>query len=303
MNQKLKDWLELIRFPNLFTLPGDILVGASVSLAFMDFSWVRFGLLCLISALLYAGGLILNDCMDYDEDMRERPDRVLPSGRIKLSTAYAVVVVFFILALALAWSVCFASFVVSAFLILAIYLYDGPARKKPKLGFFVMGLCRGLNILLGATIALGLDFSPSGWLLLSLAFICETAYIYCVCVIAHSETSHLPSQFWCRFPLNLVIAISVAILLLGLSVGSFSWFGLVAAVYLIYSTRKLTDGLNDTLPVEQIPPYIGKLIRNLIPLQFCLVLCINGADYWLPALIFAFSLPLTAGLAKKWSMS
>ena len=301
---KIKDWLELIRLPNLFTLPGDILVGACASLAFVDFSWSRFGLLCLISALLYAGGLVLNDCMDYDEDKRERPDRVLPSGRIKLSTAYSVVATFFLLALVLAWSVCFASFVVSALLILAIYLYDGPARKNPKLGFFVMGLCRGLNILLGATMALGLDFgSVAKGLPILLAFSCETAYIYCVCVIAHTETSHLPSKFWCRFPLNLVIGICSSLLILGFWTKTFSLFGLAAAVYLIYSTRKLTDGLNEDLPVAQIPPYIGKLIRNLIPLQFCLVLCINGADYWVPALVFAFALPLSAGLAKKFSMS
>ena len=304
MNQKLKDWLELIRFPNLFTLPGDILVGAATSLAFSQFYWGRFGFLCLISALLYAGGLVLNDCMDYDEDKRERPDRVLPSGRIKLTHAYAMVVFCFSVALALAWFLSLSSFVVCLLLIGAIYAYDGPARKIPKLGFLVMGLCRGLNILLGATIASGLDFASfAAYLPISLAFACETAYIYCVCVIAHTETSHLPSKFWCRFPLNLVIGICSSLLVLGLWSKSFSWFGLAAAVYLIYSTRKLTDGLNETLPVNKIPPYIGKLIRNLIPLQFCLVLCIDGNGYWLPAIIFALALPVSAGLAKKWSMS
>ena len=89
MTKKMKDWFELIRLPNLFTLPGDVLVGMAAVLTFTDFKtqWTHFLLLCLISALLYSGGLILNDFMDYEEDCAERPDRVLPSGRISRTDA------------------------------------------------------------------------------------------------------------------------------------------------------------------------------------------------------------------------
>ena len=50
------------------------------------------GFLCLAvaSCLLYTAGMILNDVYDFDVDMKERPSRPLPSGRISRRRAQSL---------------------------------------------------------------------------------------------------------------------------------------------------------------------------------------------------------------------
>ena len=74
-----------------------------------------------------------------------------------------------------------------------ILLYNGPARRIPVGGFTVMGLCRGCNVLLGASIVDGLA-SPAA---LSGAGM-ETLYIVCVTLLAHGEVDKPPArwQWW-----------------------------------------------------------------------------------------------------------
>ncbi|NQZ58890.1 MAG: UbiA family prenyltransferase, partial [Lentisphaeraceae bacterium] len=151
---KLHSWLQLIRIPNLFTVPGDILAGHACVTLFSDFSLWRFALLCLCSALLYCGGLILNDCLDYNEDCRERPKRPLPSGAISVRDAYLAWITSTILALIICWFLSAASFYIALILTTLIILYNGPARKFPGVAFVIMGLCRGFNLLLGASTAI-----------------------------------------------------------------------------------------------------------------------------------------------------
>ena len=288
----LKDWAELVRFPNLFTVPGDILLGmcAVSSIATLSLSSYLYAL--LISLLLYAGGMILNDIMDYDEDKQARPHRVLPSKRISLDRAKLAVASFFAIALLLSYFHSQNLFIISFILVVVIYLYDGPSRKVPQLGFFSMGACRSLNILLGAVAISDINFAA-----LLVAF-CEGAYIYGVCVIAHNETKSLPKPFWCKFPL-VIVGVTVAYLCL---YTNFAWLGVIAGLFLIATTYNIVKDLNNLLPVAKIPPYIGKLIRNLIPLQFCLALCV-APQYWYLCLILMLSLPLCVRLAKKITMS
>src|SRR4051812_22107143 len=77
----LKPYLQLVRLPNLFTAAADSLAGwllATGSLAEPG-RWVP---LVAASVSMYAGGIVLNDVFDYEVDLRERPGRPLPSGRV-----------------------------------------------------------------------------------------------------------------------------------------------------------------------------------------------------------------------------
>ena len=71
--------LELIRPPNLFTIPGDVLAGASLALISPEKIPHVFPVIA-ISLLLYMSGLIINDCCDRNIDAIERPHRPIPSG-------------------------------------------------------------------------------------------------------------------------------------------------------------------------------------------------------------------------------
>lgn len=288
----LKNWAELVRLPNLFTVPGDILLGMCAVSSVASLSLTSYFYVLSISLLLYGGGMILNDIMDYEEDKQARSHRVLPSGRIAIEWAKVAVVSCFSLAVILSHFYSQSVFVITILLIGVIYLYDGPSRKIPHLGFVTMGACRSLNILLGAVAISNINFAAL------LVALCEGAYIYGVCVIAHNETKALPKPFWCKFPL-FVVAITIIYLIF---YNSFALFSIISGLFIFFTTYMIVKDLNKMLPVKSIPPYIGKLIRNLIPLQFCLALCV-APQYWYLCLALMLSLPLCVKLAKKITMS
>jgi len=89
-----KDYLILVRLPNLFTLPSNVLVGYFMVSSMTMTSYVQILLLVTISILLYCVGLILNDLCDYSIDKKERPDRPLASGKVSRRAAIGLVVTF-----------------------------------------------------------------------------------------------------------------------------------------------------------------------------------------------------------------
>ena len=80
----LRAWMQLIRPPNLFTVPGDPLAGflLAQSLTPNPVSFTHAPGPMLAVTLLYMAGLISNDLADRAEDTRERPGRPIPSGRV-----------------------------------------------------------------------------------------------------------------------------------------------------------------------------------------------------------------------------
>ena len=144
-------WLRLLRLPNLLTVPGDILAGflLAPSAAWMD--WGRLALAIPAGVLLYAAGLILNDLFDYAEDLRDRPQRPLPSRAISREAAATVALVFLWLA---AFAAAFAGALPVAIpLIVCVILYNIGVKRHRFLGPLLMGACRSGNLLLGAAAA------------------------------------------------------------------------------------------------------------------------------------------------------
>ncbi len=153
---KLGDWLQLVRLPNVFTLLSDCLAAAIVA---AGLAWPLTALLPVIlaSLLAYWAGMILNDVVDLEEDREHRPDRPLASGRISvviaghIATAMLLIGPILILAVLtfhtsqpLWMGIAFAA---SVLLSLAVRAYDSPL-KRTLLGPPLMGVCRGLNILM-----------------------------------------------------------------------------------------------------------------------------------------------------------
>lgn len=292
---KLDSWLQLIRIPNIFTVPGDILAGHAAVTAFTDFSLYKFLMLCLASALLYCGGLVLNDCFDYEEDLRERPKRPLPSGAISLQEAYAGWLIMTAASLLICRILSPVSFKIALSIVILVILYNGPARKFPKVAFLVMGLCRGFNILLGASTAwesenMALNVSP--------VFITETLYILAVTYIAYNETRKLPKQIWCKMPFFISIAGSIyCVIIHGPNV-----IGLCVCLLFLGVTYKICNSLNDSLPVKMIPPKIGQLIRNLMLLQAAFTV-LAKPEYWWLSLVILLAIPFATRISRKFYSS
>jgi len=140
-------------------------------ISLLDFCWYgKHGnrLLMGASTLLYAAGMVLNDAFDATLDAKERPERPIPSGRILRATAFRVGFVLLLSGVALACLVSWqlqnrTSAMVAVLLAFAIVAYDAKL-KTTELGPSAMGICRYLNVLLGASIATDLWTVPVAWI-------------------------------------------------------------------------------------------------------------------------------------------
>ncbi len=147
---RLKPYLQLVRLPNLFTAAADSLAGWLLVRGSLE-EPRRWLALCAASMAIYAGGIALNDVFDYDIDMKERPNRPLPSRRVSRTFATGLGVFGLIAGLALAAIVSASSLMVATALVACVLLYDAGV-KRTFLGPEIMGACRGLNLLLGLSV-------------------------------------------------------------------------------------------------------------------------------------------------------
>lgn len=178
-------WAQLLRLPNLFTVPGDPLVGFVLAGGLMATADLLALLPCAAaSVLLYCAGLILNDVLDRKEDARDRPGRPIPAGLVSPGAAVIVAAALAAGGIVLAAIVSLTAAAVAGALALAVLAYDAGAKRVGLLGPVTMGLCRGLSLLLGATAAGGAHATDLAVILASALL---TAYIALVTYLASFE--------------------------------------------------------------------------------------------------------------------
>ena len=186
---RLHAWLELFRAPNLLTVPGDPLAGWLLA---AGGAWHPASVAVLAASLcFYALGLIANDILDYKTDVRERPARPLPSKRITPMAAVSVALLLCCAAPALAWLAGPSAFDVGALLFMVIILYNSMLKSTPVIGQLTMGLCRGLNLLLGAAASVcasgGTMLPPAGLVRVLMAAVVLTVYVAFISALARRE--------------------------------------------------------------------------------------------------------------------
>ena len=146
-------YLQLIRFPNIFTAMADVLAGYSVVLGSCIHWFDLFGLLLSTSGI-YAGGCVLNDVFDSKVDAMERPFRPIPSGRVSTREAMLLTAVLFGIGLFGAFWVGWRSLFVATLLVILAISYDGLTKGMDVVGPLNMGACRSCNLVLGMSPAL-----------------------------------------------------------------------------------------------------------------------------------------------------
>jgi 4-hydroxybenzoate polyprenyltransferase len=130
--------------------------------------------------LIYWSGMILNDVFDFEIDQKERPSRPIPSGRISLARARSVGWCCLLGGGLIAASsgylpgdpfkTTWLPTLIASALVCAVVLYDGPLKRTP-LAPLVMGSCRSLSFLLGASTVI----DPDQWPILFPKFIWTVA--------------------------------------------------------------------------------------------------------------------------------
>jgi 4-hydroxybenzoate polyprenyltransferase len=172
--------LELVRPANVATSLADVLAGFAVSgLA----PWSALPWLLLATACLYGGGITLNDVCDRVIDARERPERPLPSGRVSVKTATLLATGLLAAGIGAAAMAGSRSALVATAIVVLVVLYDTWGKHLVVLGPINMGLCRGTNVLLGASVApafLTLAWAPA---------LIVTVYIAAVTLVSRGEVA------------------------------------------------------------------------------------------------------------------
>jgi 4-hydroxybenzoate polyprenyltransferase len=147
---RLLAFAQLMRLPNVFTAFADIALAACVGIALIpdvsrDF-FTTIVILALASGCHYLAGMVWNDVFDMAEDLRDRPFRPLPSGRIFLRTAAVLGSILTLAGIALSWLA--GAAILGVVLAAAVLLYDAWLKRTP-LGPVGMAACRFLNVLMG----------------------------------------------------------------------------------------------------------------------------------------------------------
>lgn len=160
-----------MRPANIVTAVADILAGISISyyipkdasligsLAqsawhFIRTPFIAFDVLYLVLATigLYGGGVVMNDVFDADLDKMERPERPIPSGKVTKDDATVLGLGLLTFGVLCAFKASFISGGIALSVALLALLYDYKGKHHAFFAPLNMGLCRGGNLLLGASI-------------------------------------------------------------------------------------------------------------------------------------------------------
>lgn len=143
----LRGYIELLRPANVATALADVLAGYAVA-GLQNHGALPW--LLIATACLYAGGVVLNDFFDRDLDRVERPERPIPSGRVRASIAAILGAVLLVTGVLSAARATRLAWLIAGLIACLVLLYDAWGKRHSGVAPANMGLCRALNLLLGA---------------------------------------------------------------------------------------------------------------------------------------------------------
>jgi 4-hydroxybenzoate polyprenyltransferase len=156
---KLLGYLRLMRPANIVTAVADILAGVAISgflgsevSSYLD-HLLPVVCMCLATIGLYGGGVVFNDIMDAELDKKERPERPIPSGVISLTEAIVLGSYLLLVGILAAFTVGRITGYFALGIAISALVYDKWGKHR-SWGPVNMGLCRGLNLLMGISMVL-----------------------------------------------------------------------------------------------------------------------------------------------------
>ncbi len=140
---KVEAWLRLMRLGNAPTVLSGI--AGAWALYGGDLHRVASAGLAVVAA--YVGGMLLNDVFDQRFDQKHHPDRALPQGLIPRSYVISAAMLCGMVCFGLAGELAQTEAVI---LLAAIVLYSWCHKSAVWLGSLLLGVCRGMVVLLSA---------------------------------------------------------------------------------------------------------------------------------------------------------
>ncbi len=285
-----------MRPANMVTSIADVLAGIAISgaVAQSNFStgYTSVLLLCISTAGLYGGGVVFNDVFDAELDKMERPERAIPKGIVSLKEATLLGIILLLTGIISAIIVSEIAGLLALLIAFAALTYNKWSKHHFFFGPLNMGLCRGLNLLLGISILA--SAIPQWWFIAIVPII----YIAAITMISRGEV-HGGSKRILYFAALL--------------------YGIVIASILFFSNRKETvwQSLIFLLPfawmifsalIKAIRVTVPKNIGKAVKAGVIALILMNAA--WAVAfgaiglaLIILVLLPLSLWLAKLFSVT
>ena len=282
----MQAFLRLCRLPTLFTALSNIVAGFLLSHSSLA-PLSDFLLLLGSSTGLYLAGMVFNDVFDVEQDRQERPGRPIPSGQVPWKAAVVFGTVLMTIGLGCAALACWVSLVIAGALAVSILLYDA-IMKRTLLGPLFMGLCRTLNLLLGASSVSERLAGPFQQPLLWYAA-CIGIYIVGVTLFAKREAKENT-----RFPLFAsLVVIDVGLLGVAFWLATLPpHFGfpippgaltdsmpilILWGVVFLTINRRVIAAIADPVPAK-IQPAVGLMLLSLIVLDAMVIYFKGGTD-------------------------
>jgi len=143
-----------MRPANIVTSVADVLAGIAISGFFLeaDREILPVFLLSLSTIGLYGGGIVFNDVFDADLDKVERPERAIPSGAISKKEASLFGIILLGMGLVAAFAFSVRSGIIAFLILVFALVYNKFGKHYSFFGPLNMGICRGMNLLLGVSI-------------------------------------------------------------------------------------------------------------------------------------------------------
>ncbi len=290
--------LQLIRPANIVTAISDILAGIAIAGFLFPEMWnqqlvIQILLLIIATMGLYGGGIVFNDIFDIKEDRLSRPERVIPSGRISLKKAKILGISLFTVGILSASLVSEFSGLIAATIAMLSLLYDKYSKHNKFLGPINMGLCRGVNLILGMSINTYLQ--PEYFIIGLIPVI----FVAAITLTAQKETkgkNKLAIITAMILDLSIVVSFVLMAYYFNLNLKNTAIFLLVW--YIINAVAKAKAILNNN------PLFIQKAVKmgvlSLIPLNASYV---AGFSSIIMAFLVMCLLPLSLYLSKKFPVT
>jgi hypothetical protein len=296
--KRTKAFLQLTRPANIVTSVSDVLAGIAISGFFFAHAFhvnqiLPVLLLCISTIGLYGGGVVFNDVFDAELDRTERPERPIPSGTVSIKEATALGTILLLIGTVSAFAYNFFSGTIAFIIAIAALIYDKWGKHHAVIGPINMGLCRGLNLLLGISIE---TTSLLQWWYI--AFI-PVIYIASITMISRGEV-HGGNK-------NLLYAAS---LLYVLVIGFILYFAIANKVAIIFTVIFLLAfawGIFNPL-LKAIKQPIGKNIGKAVKAGVIGLILMNAS--WASAfnalyfaIVITLLLPVSIALAKLFAVT
>jgi len=299
MKDKLLGFARLARPANLPTAAADILAGIAIALYLSNIDVLGFLtkqsgdvlLLVFSSVALYAGGVVFNDVFDAALDAVERPERAIPSGLVPKREAIYFGTILMLIGITLAFKCTILSGLISVALTIAILTYDGYFKQFGFAGPLNMGICRGLNLLMGMSI-LG---TLTNWYIT----LVPVVYIFAITLISRGEVhgNNKKHIVWAGI-LYAIVILSITLIVMQqkdsivVLLPFLFLFG-----YLIY--KPLLQAYKENSPKNIKKAVMGGVL-SLVVMNACWV---AGFSNWYLALAVLLLLPISMLLSKLFAVT